>query len=350
MPPPTTNSRSANSHAAEGGEAPGYRRCGSTGAFCYEDEDGRRIRDAGVLERIHGIVIPPAWTDVWINPDPAGRLQATGRDARGRKQYRYHVVFRARCEQKKFAYLVEFGRVLPRLRRAVRAGLDARALRREKVCALAVRLLETSCIRIGNDEYVRANGSYGLTTLRKRHVQVRGARIHFDFVGKSGIHHQVRRLQELPGRSLLKFVDVDGTIRRLQSDDVNAFIRSATQADHTARQFRTWAATVLAVREFSLLPPPLSLNKARRAAMAVFRSVARRLGNTPSVCRKSYVHPAVLAGFSAGTLPPLTRTAAQASHAPRGDRLSTVESYLLRLLQGGGFGETSRAGEMAAAR
>jgi DNA topoisomerase I len=305
-------------------------------------------------------VIPPAWTDVWINPDAAGRLQATGRDARGRKQYRYHVDFRAQCERRKFAGLADFGRVLPRLRRAVRAGLDARALRREKVCALAVRLLETSCIRIGNDEYVRANGSYGLTTLRKRHVEVQGSRIHFDFVGKSGVKHQVelvdaelarlvRRLQQLPGRTLLKYVDRDGTVRRLQSDDVNTFIRSATRADHTARQFRTWAATVLAVREFSLIPLPGSLTKARQATMAVLRRVASRLGNTPAVCRKSYVHPAVLAGFSAGTLPRLPRMAAEGQLVPLSDRLTTAENHVLRLLRGD-FSEFTDTADQAAGR
>ena len=343
---------------------PGYRRLGSSGAFYYEDERGRRVREARILERIRRIAIPPAWTSVWINLNARGRLQATGRDARGRKQYRYHVGFRAKCEEKKFANLAEFGRVLPRLRRAVRAGLSATELQRENVCALAVRLLEASCIRVGNDEYVRANGSYGLTTLRKRHVRVTGALIRFDFIGKSNIKHQVelvdpelarlvRGLWKLPGYGLLKYVDHTGSIRRLQSDDVNAFIRSATQADHTARQFRTWAATVLAVSEFGRMPPPASQNQARRGAMVVLRQIARRLGNTPTVCRKSYVHPAVLSGFSAGTLPPLARSATEAGLAPRGDRLTAAENYVLRLLNADGSGQDAagaRGGDQVAAR
>jgi DNA topoisomerase-1 len=287
------------------------RRAGR--GFRYLTSEGGSIRDGQTLARIKTLAVPPAWTDVWICPDPSGHLQATGRDARGRKQYRYHPLYRRRRERAKFDRLVEFGRALPRIRRRVRADLSQSGLPRSKVLAAVIRLLELTLIRVGNEEYARLNRSFGLTTLRGRHVRVEGPRLRFRFRGKSGsavevglsdrrIARVVARCQELPGQELFQYVGDDGESRPIASEDVNDYLREASGLDVTAKTFRTWAATVLACRALSRVEQDDRQHMARRQVVAAMRDVAIRLGNTPAVVRQSYVHPAVLDAFLDGTL------------------------------------------------
>jgi DNA topoisomerase I len=265
------------------------------------------------VARIRRLAIPPAWTDVWICPDASGHLQATGRDARGRKQYRYHSVYRRRQDQAKFDRLVEFGRALPRIRRRVDADLSRPGLSRSKVLAALTRLLELTLIRVGNEEYARLNRSFGLTTLRDRHVQVDGPRLRFRFRGKSGsavevgfsdrrVARVVARCQELPGQELFQYVGDDGESHPIASEDVNEYLREIAGCDVTAKTFRTWAATALACRALRGVEQDDREHMARRQVVAAMRDVANRLGNTPTVVRQSYVHPAVLDAFLDGTL------------------------------------------------
>ena len=286
-------------------DRPGYSRRRSGGGFTYLDETGKRIRSTATLVRIRALAIPPAWTDVWISPDPNGHLQATGRDVRGRKQYRYHHHWRTGRTDAKFERILAFAAVLPRIRRRCAKDLADRALTREKVLAAVVRLLELSLIRVGNDEYARLNRSFGLTTFRDRHVQVRGAAIRFRFRGKSGRQHEVgirdrrlatiiRRCQELPGQELFAYLDEDGLPHDVSSDDVNAYLRDAAGADVTASDFRVWAGTVLAYRALAALEPAADLQTAKRNVVEAIRVSASELGNTEAVARNSYVHPRVL--------------------------------------------------------
>jgi DNA topoisomerase-1 len=287
------------------------RRAGR--GFRYLTSEGRPVRDPQTLARIKSLAIPPAWADVWICPDPSGHLQATGRDARGRKQYRYHQLFRRRRERAKFDRLVEFGRALPRIRRRVDADLSQPGLPRSKVLAAVIRLLELTLIRVGNEEYARLNRSFGLTTLRGRHVLVEGSRVRFRFRGKSGsavevglidrrIARVVARCQELPGQELFQYVGDDGEGRPIASEDVNDYLREASGRDVTAKTFRTWAATVLACRALSRVEQDDRQHMAKRQVVAAMRDVASRLGNTPAVVRQSYVHPAVMDAFLDGSL------------------------------------------------
>jgi DNA topoisomerase-1 len=287
------------------------RRAGR--AFRYLAPDGRPVRDSSTLARIKSLAVPPAWTDVWICPDPAGHLQATGRDARGRKQYRYHPLFRRRRERAKFDRLVEFGRALPRIRRRVASDLAQSGLPRSKVLAALIRLLELTLIRVGNAEYARLNRSFGLTTLRDRHVRVTGPRMRFRFRGKSGsvvevglsdrrVARIVARCQELPGQELFQYVDDEGESRPIGSEDVNEYLREVAGCDVTAKTFRTWAATVIACRALRGLEQGDRQQMARRQVVAAIRQVAGRLGNTPAVVRQSYVHPVVLDAFLDGSL------------------------------------------------
>jgi DNA topoisomerase I len=281
---------------------PGITRRRAGRGFTYRDVDGSPIRDPSVRARIAALAIPPAWTDVWICPWPNGHIQATGRDARGRKQYRYHADWRSRRGSDKFERMVEFGHVLPRLRRRCDRDLGRRGLPREKVLAAVVRLLELTLIRVGNDAYARLNRSFGLTTLRGRHAKVTGSRIRFRFRSKSGVIHEsdlrdrrlaaiVRQCQELPGQELFQYVDEDGGVHDVASDDVNAYLREATGGEFTAKDVRTWAGTVLAYRALRAQGagdrPPV----ARRKLVAAIGAAAERLGNTQAVARGSYVHP-----------------------------------------------------------
>jgi len=293
-------------------EAPGFTRRRRGRGFSYHDQDGNTIRDPEVIARIRSIVIPPAWTDVWICPWPNGHLQATGRDARGRKQHRYHPEFRAARDEAKFGRLVGFATALPRIRRRVDRDLARRGVPREKVLAAVVRLLELTLIRVGNDEYSRLNQSFGLTTLRGRHVKVDGTTIRFRFKGKGGAPHEVglrdrrlaaviRRCQDLPGQELFEYVE-DGTVVDVTSDDVNEYLRAISGGDFTAKDFRTWSGTVLAYQALSELPEPKDERTTKRNVVEAVRRTSAALRNTPAVSRQAYIHPAVLEAYADGAI------------------------------------------------
>lgn len=294
-------------------DQPGLYRRRSGRGFRYLDAKGAAVTDARTLDRIRALAIPPAWTDVWICPRATGHIQATGRDVKGRKQYRYHADWTAHAATGKFDRLPAFARALPRLRRQVEADLDRRGPCREKVLATAVRLLEITLIRVGNAQYARQNRSYGLTTLNKRHLDMDGAALTFAFKGKSGVEHRVsvrdrrlarviRALRELPGQQLFKYRDAAGDLSAITSDDVNAYIRAAMGDDFSAKDFRTWAGTVSAARALREVEPPTSPTDAKRKVTVCVKAVAGLLGNTPTVCRSSYVHPAVFDLFESGAL------------------------------------------------
>ena len=279
----------------------------------YLDAEGARVREPETLARIKRLAIPPAWRDVWICSLPHGHLQASGRDARGRKQYRYHARWRVVRDETKYARMVAFAAVLPGLRRRVADDLERSGLAREKVLAAVVRLLETTLIRVGNEEYARANRSFGLTTLRTHHVDIDGATLTFEFRGKGGRKHRVdvndRRLarlvgrcQDLPGQELFQYLDADGERRTVDSGDVNAYLREVTGADFTAKDFRTWAGTVLAAHALAHHEGFGSQAEAKRQVARAVERVARELGNTPAVCRKGYIHPAVIETYLEGDL------------------------------------------------
>ena len=294
-------------------EQPGLKRTASGKGFAYHDRQGRLITDETVLARIRALAIPPAWTDVWICPRASGHIQAVGRDVKGRKQYRYHPDWSAHAAETKFERLPEFARALPKLRRRIEDDLGRRGSSREKVLATAVRLLEVTLIRVGNAQYAKQNRSYGLTTLHKRHLEVDGAALTFAFKGKSGVEHEVRvrdrrlarvvrGLRELPGQHLFKYRDADGDLCPVTSDDVNAYIREAMGEQFSAKDFRTWAGTVSAARALRELEPPSSPTEAKRRITVCVKAVAGLLGNTPTVCRSSYVHPRVFELFENGRL------------------------------------------------
>ena len=321
----------------------GWRRVRAGRGFKYVAADGRLLRDARVLSRIRALAIPPAWKDVWICPDPRGHIQATGRDARGRKQYRYHPRWREVRDETKYSRLLEFGCALPAIRARVDRDLARRGLPREKVLATVLRLLEKTLIRVGNEEYARANRSFGLTTLTDRHVKVRGGRIHFRFRGKSGKVHEfgiedrglsaiVKRIQDLPGQELFQYVDARGRRRSVGSGDVNAYLREVSGHDFTAKDFRTWAGTVRASFALAALPPPASQRQGKRLVKDAIGEVARRLGNTPAICRKSYVHPAVVESYLEGTLKPRLRARVRLPRLASLRDLRPAEVALLRLL------------------
>ena len=322
---------------------PGLRRRRAGRGFRYVDAEGRPARDEATLRRIRALAIPPAWTEVWICPDPDGHLQATGRDDRGRKQYRYHPRWRAVRDETKYGRMIAFARALPALRAAVARDLARPGLPRRKVLATVVRLLETTLIRVGNDEYARANGSFGLTTLRDRHVAVDGRSVQFAFRGKSGIRHTVeledprlasivRRCRDLPGQELFQYVDDDGQVRDVDSGDVNDYLREVTGQDFTAKDFRTWAGTVLAALALEEFEAVDSRAQAKKNVVRAIERVAERLGNTPSVCRKCYVHPAVLDAYLDGTLLETLKRRADAAMADLG-RLRPEEAAVLALLR-----------------
>lgn len=294
-------------------DRPGISRRRSGAGFSYREADGVLVRAADDIARIRSLVIPPAWSEVWICPHAAGHIQATGRDARGRKQYRYHADWNAVRSANKFDRLPAFAKALPRLRRKVEADLARPGAGREKVLAASVRLLELTLIRVGNAQYARQNRSYGLTTLHKRHLTVDGVALRFSFRGKSGVDHKVsirdrrlaavaRSLRDLPGQTLFKYSDALGDVHQVTSDDVNAYIRAVMGDDFSAKDFRTWAGTVSAARLLKGAEPPNSSTDAKRKTTVCLRTVAGLLGNTLAVCRSSYVHPVVLALFASGEL------------------------------------------------
>jgi DNA topoisomerase-1 len=272
------------------------------------------VRDEATLDRIRKLAIPPAWTDVWIAPTPRGHIQATGRDVKGRKQYRYHDRWRAQRDDGKFDRLIAFGRALPRLRARVDRDLAQRGLPREKVLAAVLRVMEVTLIRIGNEEYAKTNKSFGLTTLRDRHARIGAERAVFEFRGKSGKIHQtgfrdrrlarvVKACQDLPGQRLFQYLDDDGQRHVVESADVNAYLREAMGEDFSAKDFRTWAGTVAAARALVTLPACTGEGDAKRNVNTCVKAVAGVLGNTPAVCRSAYIHPAVLDAYQAGELP-----------------------------------------------
>lgn len=294
-------------------EDPGIRRRRSGRGFSYRDPEGRLVQDALALNRIRFLAIPPAWDDVWICPDPTGHIQATGRDARGRKQYRYHHDWTVHAASHKFSRLSAFAGQLPKLREQVERDLSLRGPCKDKVLATTVRLLEITLIRVGNAAYVKQNRSFGLTTLLKRHLDVDGSVLTFEFRGKSGKEHRVkisdrrlarvvRTLEGLPGQMVFKYRDAEGDLCPVTSDDVNAYIRRAMGEQFSAKDFRTWAATVSAARVFREFEPPASPRDAHRKVSACMKLVAGLLGNTPTVCRASYVHPRVIELYEGGTI------------------------------------------------
>lgn len=292
---------------------PGYSRRRYGKAFVFFDTEGARIRDEGEVARIRKLAIPPAYKNVWICPHPNGHIQATAFDAKGRKQYRYHADWRAVRDTAKFNHMLAFGEALPLIRQSVRTHMSQRGLTRDKVLATVVALLEKTLIRVGNDEYARNNQSYGLTTLRDEHVEVSGETIRFRFKGKSGkewnlklsdrrIARVIRACADIDGQELFKYVDADGTVRDVSSSDVNAYLREITGQPFTAKDFRTWTGTVLAAMALSGLEAADSQTQAKKNVVAAIEQVARRLGNTPSVCRKCYVHPDIVGAYLDGDL------------------------------------------------
>jgi DNA topoisomerase-1 len=322
-------------------DRPGIQRVRAGSGFRYVGPDGKAIRDAAELRRIKKLAVPPAWTDVWICTDPRGHLQATGRDAKRRKQYRYHDRFREIRDEGKYERMLDFAKALPKIRERVDADLSSATLSREKVIATIVRLLEQTLIRVGNEEYARANRHFGLTTLRGRHVAVRGSRVRFRFTGKSGAAHDVdvrdarmarviRSLQDLPGQELFQYIDEDGESRRVGSDDVNAYLREVSGEDFTAKDFRTWAGTLLMTRALLACEPVTNVRYARRNVTAAIAEVAKRLGNTPAVCRKAYVHPAIVEAYEGGDL---ARSLKRRAATTRSGGMRREEANVLRLLE-----------------
>jgi DNA topoisomerase-1 len=295
-------------------DRPGYTRRASNGEFDYLDTQGKQIRDEQRLLRIKRLAIPPAWKDVWICPSANGHIQATGRDARRRKQYRYHERWREIRDENKFERLADFAKALPNIRRRVTKDLKLPGLPRQKVLAVVVRLLERTFIRVGNEEYARENKSFGLTTMKNRHVTVKGARLRFRFRGKSGRQHEVdmtdRRIakivakcQDLPGQDLFQYVNDndDGDVRDVTSQDVNDYLREITNEDFTAKDFRTWAGTLLAALALNAQESFETKKQAKANIKAAICAVAELLGNTPAICRKCYVHPAIIEAYVSGT-------------------------------------------------
>jgi DNA topoisomerase-1 len=292
---------------------PGLRRTPARRGFDYLRPDGQPVADEKILDRIRALAIPPAWTDVWISPTAKGHIQAVGRDARGRKQYRYHARWREARDSHKYERLIAFGRALPRLRKRVEADLARRGLPREKVLAAVVRVMEITLIRVGNDEYAKQNKSFGLTTLHDRHARIAGGEALFEFRGKRGKIHRtgfhdrrlariVKACQDLPGQRLFQYLDEDGDHRAVESADVNQYIRESMGEAVSAKDFRTWAGTVAAARALILQAPCASAAQAKRNVNACVKAVAGLLGNTAAVCRGAYIHPAVLEAYSAGAL------------------------------------------------
>ena len=292
---------------------PGIDRRKLGKGFGCRGPDGKTIADAATLGRIAQLVIPPAWTDVWICPDPRGHIQATGRDQKNRKQYIYHPKWRAHRDEAKYGRMAEFGRALPKLRKQVEHDLALRGLPRQKVLAAVVRIMEETSIRVGNDQYAQANKSFGLTTLRKRHVDVTRAGAVFEFRGKSGKMHRtgihdrrlaaiIRRCEELPGQRLFQFVDHDGHRHAISSHDVNDYIREATGGSFSAKDFRTWAGTLRCAQALAHAGPATSEREAKHIVAVCVREVAATLGNTPAVCRASYIHPTVFDHYATGAL------------------------------------------------
>jgi DNA topoisomerase-1 len=323
---------------------PGIRRKKAGKGFAYVGQDGKAIRDAKELTRIRSLAIPPAYTDVWICPTANGHIQATGRDARGRKQYRYHPKWREVRDETKFGRMLAFSEVLPRVRQRLEKDLGRSGLPREKVLATVVRLLECTRIRVGNEEYTRTNRSFGLTTLQDRHVEISGSKLRFEFRGKSGKVHSVslsdrrlarivQRCQALPGEDLFQYVDDEGVRQTIGSGDVNDYIREISGEEFTAKDFRTWAGTILAVAALIEVGAWASHRQAKSNVLRAIDQVAEQLNNTRAICRKYYVHPAVFESYLAGTLlETLQNGTKQAAKNDAKNALSSEEAAVVQLL------------------
>jgi DNA topoisomerase-1 len=320
---------------------PGIRRVRRRHGFEYRHSSGDPVRSRAILNRISALAIPPAWETVWICPDAGGHLQATGRDARGRKQFRYHDLWTEQRDESKFSRLIGFCQALPKIRRRVARDLRAPGLSEEKVVAAIVRLLETTLIRVGNEEYAKENRSFGLTTLRDRHAEVRGTSIRLTFRGKSGRDVEtevtdrraarvVRQCQELPGQLLFVYLDQNGKRRPVSSEDVNGYLRDACGADYTAKDFRTWAGTVLAAVALRKADIFESEAEAKHNVVAAIDRVARRLGNTRAVCRHSYVHPVVIESYLDGSI---EKAMSSETRREKGPIRSGIEADVLALLR-----------------
>jgi DNA topoisomerase-1 len=323
-------------------QTPGIKREHRGKNFRYRHPAGKLVRDPETLRRIKSLVIPPAWTDVWICADANGHLQATGRDDRRRKQFRYHPRWREIRDETKYARMIAFARMLPQIRRRIKKDMALSGMQRNQVLATVVRLLEVSLIRVGNDEYARENDSFGLTTMRNKHVDVRGAALRFHFRGKAGKWHDVdvrdrhiarivERCQDLPGQELFQFVDADGGRHDVRSEDVNEYIRECTGQEFTAKDFRTWAGTVLAAQALCAFEKCDTKVQVKKNIVAAVASVAQKLGNTPAVCKKCYIHPHVLDSYLEGTLIEALKQRSKKSKTPRG--LPSEEAAVLGLLQ-----------------
>jgi DNA topoisomerase-1 len=322
---------------------PGIRRRRRGKGFSYVGPDGERLTDAARIAWIERLAIPPAWTDVWISPIKRGHIQATGRDARGRKQYRYHPRWREVRDAAKYDRHIDFAKALPKIRRQTDRDLRRRGLPREKIVATVVQLLESTLIRIGNEEYRRDNGSYGLSTLRDRHVDVNGSKIRFEFQGKSGKRHEVaisdrrlarviRQCQELPGQVLFQYLDEDGVRRQSDSDDVNAYLREVTGEEFTAKDFRTWAGTVAASLALQEIERVEADGQPAKNGTDAIKRVAEQLGNTPAVCRRCYVHPGIIDAYLDGEMAAPMQAAAARRLSARPHALRAEEAAVLGLL------------------
>jgi DNA topoisomerase I len=324
-------------------DTPGIRRHGKAPSFRYVDARGKPLKSKQHLSRIRSLAIPPAWTDVWICPNSRGHLQATGRDARGRKQYRYHSKWREVRDGNKYGRLMEFGQALPKIRRRTDADLRRSGLPREKVLAAVVKLLEKTFIRVGNEEYARDNKSFGLTTMRDGHVKVSGSSVRFLFRGKSGVEHElalddrrlariVKQCRDLPGQELFQYRGADGAVTDVGSADVNAYLKAVTGEDFTSKDFRTWAGTVLAAKLLRDYERVDSEARAKKNIVSAIEQVAKQLGNTRAVCRKCYVHPAVIDAYLDGSI--MKTVAQRASRAARAvGKMTESEAVVLGLLQ-----------------
>jgi DNA topoisomerase-1 len=339
---PVSAARAAGLHYSTDTK-PGIRRVRNGRGFRYVGPDGRRVTAAADLARIRALVIPPAWTNVWISPDPRGHLQATGRDARGRKQYRYHARWREVRDETKYGRLIAFGHALPAIRRRTEADLRRAGLPRNKVLAAVVRLLEKTLIRVGNDEYARTNNSYGLTTMRDGHVRVSGSIVRFIFRGKSGVEHKlelddprlariVKQCRDLPGQELFQYRDEQGNVVDVGSADVNAYLKEMTGEDFTSKDFRTWSGTVLALELLRACEAASSNSQAKKNIVRAVEQVAQQLGNTKAVCRKCYIHPAVLDAYMDGSIVKIAVQRAGRMKRAIG-RMTASEAAVLGLLQ-----------------
>jgi DNA topoisomerase I len=343
--PPPESARLAGLRYVDDVHTPGIRRIGSKHRVRYVAPNGRTISDPAERQRIRSVAIPPAWTDVWICPDPRGHLQATGRDARGRKQYRYHPRWREVRDEVKYGRLIAFAEALPKIRHRTDAHTRKPGVTREKVLAAVVQLLEKTLIRVGNEEYAKDNGSFGLTTLRDQHATVTGGRVRFEFRGKSGVKHAidlhdarlariVKACRDLPGYELFQYVDDDGRRQAVDSADVNDYLRAITGQDFTAKDFRTWAGTVLAAKALAEVAAFRSNAEARRNVVKAIESVAKKLGNTKAVCRKCYVHPAILDAYMDGaTIQTLRTRAVKFTRTRTRASLSVEEAAVVAIIE-----------------